>query len=229
MATSLSARFHAHPDRIWAAIVPMINGAGYSVSETNSLDKLIRYKASGGGWAGEQLVTASVLRVEDDNSMVSVTAISEGTETLTEGRQQEKLVNFIINNLANAFPTLPTQPKTRNGSESWLSYTAQRAPNDSPPKSKMSKFFLFVWRAFVIRPLAYAIVPLIVGGLIALANSISGGPKSKTDDEAIKRQMRQEQFMENIRNATEQQPKPESEFRELQQRVERSKKNPYLP
>jgi hypothetical protein len=110
MATSQSVTFQAAPGQVWPAVVKIINGAGYAVSETNAAAMQIKYKASGGGWAWGQLVTVSVAGVGDNETMVSVTAEAEGQATLTEGGQQRKLVRFIIDNLAKALPMAANQP-----------------------------------------------------------------------------------------------------------------------
>jgi hypothetical protein len=115
MAKSQSVTFEAEADKVWGAVVKLVNAAGYAVSETNSAARQIKYSASGGGWAWGQLVTISVTGIEDNETMVTVKAESSGQASLTEGGQQSKLIQFVIDKLTEKFPVSEKQAKAVSG------------------------------------------------------------------------------------------------------------------
>jgi hypothetical protein len=115
VAKSQSVTVEAEAEKVWGAVVKLVNAAGYAVSETNSAARQIKYSASGGGWAWGQVVTISVTGIEDNETMVTVKAESGGQASLTEGGQQGKLIQFVIDKLTEKFPVSEQQAKAVSG------------------------------------------------------------------------------------------------------------------
>jgi hypothetical protein len=103
MATSQSVTFKADTDNVWGAVVKLITGAGYAIAKTDQAAKQIIYQASGGGLAWRQNVQVSVTGVHEGETIVTVLAEAAGQATFTEGGQQRKLIQFVLDELAKKF------------------------------------------------------------------------------------------------------------------------------
>ncbi|NBR06328.1 MAG: hypothetical protein EBT92_11205 [Planctomycetes bacterium] len=114
MSTSSSVSFKASPDKVWGAVVKLITSANYTITKTDQGARQIVYQASGGGWAWKQSVQVSVTGIDEDETMVTVMAQAAGQSTLTEGGQQRKLINFIIDSLCEKFQLAENQKSLNN-------------------------------------------------------------------------------------------------------------------
>ena len=120
MATSKSVTFKAEADKVWGAVVKLVTGAGYAVASTDQAAKQIVYRASGGVSTWEQSVQVSVTGVDECETTVIVLAeadedsndtVHAALMTLNEGRQQRKLVEFVLDELSKKFELAETQPQ----------------------------------------------------------------------------------------------------------------------
>lgn len=109
MATSGSVTLAADSNKVWGAVVRLVNAANYPIIETDQAAKQIIYRASGGGWAWAQNVQVSVTDLGEEECLVTVIAESAGQASLTEGGQQRKLVQFVIEELSKKFPLAAQQ------------------------------------------------------------------------------------------------------------------------
>src|SRR4051812_7725253 len=104
MATTNSVTFRADANKVWRAVLRIINEGGYALTETNAAAKQLRYDASGGPFAWGQTVTVSVAEVGDEETMVTVQVRAGGTEGFLDWRQQKKLIEFVVEELKERFP-----------------------------------------------------------------------------------------------------------------------------
>lgn len=114
MAMAHSVTYGADSTKLWGAIVKIVSSAGYTIAETNEATKQLVYKASGGGFAGAQLVTVSASKVEENETIVTVLCEAERHATLMEGGQQQKLIEFMFDQLGQQFPRAANQPQIAN-------------------------------------------------------------------------------------------------------------------
>ena len=116
MSTQLSNIYKANIDAIWKEVILIVNGSGYQIIQTNEASKSLSYRAGGGGWAWAQDVTIDLSKVEEGKTLVSFFVEAAGTATLTEGGQQKKLINFMVDQLSEKFQidTMAQAPRIAN-------------------------------------------------------------------------------------------------------------------
>lgn len=117
MGMSATKTYLAAVDEIWGTVLKIVSESGYPIARTDQAAKQIVYRASGGGWAWEQEVTVSMSGVGDGKTLVTVFVQSAGQATFTEGGQQSKLINFMLDELGKSFrlDATPIQKTTAPG------------------------------------------------------------------------------------------------------------------
>ena len=115
MSTSSSVSFKAASDKVWGAVIKLITSANYAITKTDQGAKQIVFQASGGVWAYKQSVQVSVTGIDEDETMVTTEVHATYLPTLTQGGQQRKLINFIIDSLRKKFQLADNQKSLSYG------------------------------------------------------------------------------------------------------------------